>query len=257
MMNRRERVAATWKQFGSAPLGADGAARAEGRAHSDKSREDKSPAFFCLCGAGRAARPCADMKRTTPSGDSQASSSPIRTRVQGLDICDQMHCWPATPTVGHSVARSRAAKTEHEAGVYHMLTGQAQTRRCAMPIQSAHRPAPSPQRRRHSCSILPHPAPCRPGRHDTATSDTIGVTYSGQAIGFPRAALRSSRTQGAPRTGETPLCPGHRLRTSARIAGRLERAVAPASRPTNGRLQNSPGTRAIGTFYEAGDAHFA
>src|SRR3954452_17549502 len=63
-----------------------------------------------------------DMKPDAPAGI-KSLFSPIRTRVSGIEICDQMPLL-AKHTDKLAIVRSYThPSNEHEAGVYHVLTG--------------------------------------------------------------------------------------------------------------------------------------
>src|SRR4051812_1012048 len=139
-----------------------------------------------------------DMKPDAPAGI-RSEFRPIATRVPGIQICDRMPRL-AKHTDKLAVVRSVShPSNEHEAGVYHMLTGR--------PNPSLR--VPTNQRRRSdfpnvgailSSFCPPGPLPAsvtipQPIGHD-------GVTYAGTYAGFLGPRFDPLEMRGVPRAGE-------------------------------------------------------
>jgi hypothetical protein len=241
MLDRRD-LMLRLGQFGLGALTLPGLLRAEGAA-APRARA-KSCLLLFLWG-GPPQQDLWDLKPDAPLGI-RSHFRPIRTRVPGIDICDQMPLL-ARHTDKLAVVRSVThPSNEHEAGVYHMLTGKPNP---ALRV-------PTNQRRRSdfpnvaavlSSFSAPGPVPAsvtvpQPIGHD-------GVTYAGTYAGFLGPRHDPLELRGAPRTGEPPfaLAPPagvgpSRLRARQGLLQRLEARER--------ALQNHPATRALGTFHE-------
>src|SRR5205807_1696307 len=99
-----------------------GLLRAEG-AHAPTARARTKSCILLFLWGGPPQQDLWDMKPDAPVGI-RSHFKPIRTRVPGIDICDQMPLL-ARHTDKLAIVRSvTRPNNEHEAGVYHMLTGK-------------------------------------------------------------------------------------------------------------------------------------
>ena len=167
-----------------------------------------------------------DMKPDAPAGV-RSLFKPIRTRVPGIDICDQMPLL-ARHTDRVAVVRSVTHNsTVHEASVYHMLTGRTdptlvvprnQRKRSEFPFFGSVISSFSPRSSLPACVTIP-----RPIGHD-------GVTYAGTYAGFlgPRhdplelKAAPNAREQAAHSTTLAPGLDEARLNARHGLLHRLE-----------------------------------
>src|SRR5262245_49565007 len=122
MLHRRD-LMLRLGQYGLGGLTLPGLLRAEGAKRSPaRSGRAKSCILVFLWG-GPPQQDLWDMKPDAPAGI-RSHFSPIRTRVPGIDICDQMPLL-AKHTDKLAVVRSVThPSNEHEVGVYHMLAGK-------------------------------------------------------------------------------------------------------------------------------------
>jgi hypothetical protein len=243
MLNRRDAMLRLG-QFGLGALTLPGLLRAEGaRAPHGKARA-KSCILVFLWG-GPPQQDLWDMKPDAPAGI-RSQFMPIRTRVPGLDVCDQM---PLLARHADKLAVVRSVthpSNEHEASVYHMLTGK--------PNPSLR--VPTNVRKR---SDFPNIAGVmsyfsKPG--GLPASVTVpgpighdGITYAGTYAGFLGPRYDPLELRGPPQTGEPPfaLTPPKDVATG-RLRSRqtLLRQIESRERA----LQNHPATRALGGFHE-------
>src|SRR5438270_10243690 len=178
MLNRRDAMLQLG-QFGLGALTLPGLLRAEGeRALAGRARAKACILLFLWGGPPQ--QDLWDMKPDAPEGI-RSQFKPIRTRVPGIDICDQMPLL-ARHTDKLAIVRSVThPSNEHEAGVYHMLTGKPnpalrvptnQRRRSEFPNVAGIVSYFSPPAALPASVTLPTPI-----GHD-------GVTYSGTYAGF-------------------------------------------------------------------------
>jgi hypothetical protein len=187
-----------------------------------------------------------DMKPDAPQGI-RSLFQPIRTRVPGIDVCDQMPLL-AQHTDKVAVLRSLTHNsTVHEASVYHVLTGR----------QNPTLISPRNQRRRtdfpHFGSVISHFSP--PG--DLPASVTVprpighdGVTYAGTYAGFLGPRNDPMEPREAPNSNDQPA---HSVGLSADLAAsRLiaRRGLLNLMEEQDRRLQGSRATEALGGFRE-------
>jgi hypothetical protein len=244
MLNRRDALLQLG-QYGLGALTLPGLLQAEGtRAVRHPRRKAKSCILIFLWG-GPPQQDLWDMKPDAPAGI-RSLFKPIRTRVPGIDICDQMPRL-ARHTDKLAIVRSVThPSNEHEVGVYHMLTGK-QNPRLRVPLN---------QRKRSDfpnvASVVSYFTP--PG--SMPASVTIpqpighdGVTYTGTYAGLLGPRYDPLELRGAPRTGEPPfaLSPPADV-GSGRLTGR--RSLLQRIESAERTLQNHPATKALGTFHE-------
>src|SRR5579872_623682 len=186
-----------------------------------------------------------DMKPDAPQGV-RSLFQPIRTRVPGIDICDQMPRL-AEQTDKVAVVRSVTHNSNvHEASCYHMLTGR----------QNPTLISPRNQRRRSDFPMLgsvvsyfaqPGGLPAsvtipRPIGHD-------GVTYAGTYAGFLGPRYDPLEVKEAPNSNDQPA---HALAAPDLDQSRLlaRRGLLTALEAQERRLQDSRATEALGVFHE-------
>src|SRR4051794_3595002 len=142
-----------------------------------------------------------DMKPDAPSGI-KSQFSPIRTRVPGIQICDQMPLL-AKHTDKLAIVRSYThPSNEHEAGVYHVLTGKP----------NPQLRVPTNQRKR---SDFPNVAGVvsyfsEPGKMPASVTLPTpvghdGVTYSGTHAGFLGPKYDALEMKAAHRSTDAPF----------------------------------------------------
>jgi hypothetical protein len=186
------------------------------------------------------------MKPDAPQGI-RSLFQPIRTRVPGIEICDQMPLL-AQHTAKVTVLRSLTHNsTVHEPSVYHVLTGR----------QNPTLISPRNQRRRtdfpHFGSVIAHFSP--PG--DLPANVTIprpighdGVTYAGTYAGFLGPRCDPMEPREAPNSNDPPA---HAVSLSADLAAsRLiaRRGLLNLIEEQDRLLQASRATEALGGFRE-------
>jgi hypothetical protein len=245
MLDRRDAMLRLG-QFGLGALTLPGLLGAEARGAMP--RDGKATAKSCILvflWGGPPQQDLWDLKPDAPAGI-RSLFKPIRTRVPGIDVCDQMPLL-ARHTDKLAVVRSVShPSNEHEAGVYHMLTGR--------PNPSLR--VPTNVRKRSDfpnvASVLsyfaaPQGLPAavtipQPVGHD-------GVTYAGTYAGFLGPRHDPLELRGIPRAGEPPFAltpPADvgpaRVRARQGLLRRLEALER--------KLQNHPDTRALGDFHE-------
>ena len=186
-----------------------------------------------------------DMKPDAPAGI-RSLFRPIRTRVPGLDVCDQMPLL-AKHTDKLAVVRSVTHNsTVHEASCYHMLTGR----------QNPSLISPRNQRRRTDFPNLagvvsyftpPGAMPAgvtipRPIGHD-------GVTYAGTYAGFLGPRYDPLEPKEAPNSNDPPA---HAVTAPDLDTSRLQarRGLLNALEAQERRLQDGRATEALGAFHE-------
>jgi hypothetical protein len=242
MLHRRDAMMRLG-QLGLGSLTLPGLLRAEET--SAAKRKAKSCIFIFLWG-GPPQQDLWDMKPDAPMGI-RSQFQPIRTVVPGIDVCDQM---PRLAGVMDKVAILRSLthpSNEHEAGVYHILTGK--------PNPSLR--APGNFRRRSDfpnvASIVSYfqepgvmPASVtipRPIGHD-------GITYAGTYAGFLGPRYDPMELKEAPNSTDQPshaMSLPESMSTSRLIARRgLLRLIDEQDRV----LQKSPVTDGLGSFHE-------
>jgi hypothetical protein len=186
-----------------------------------------------------------DMKPDAPAGI-RSLFSPIRTRVPGVLICDQMPLL-AKQTDKLAIVRSVShPSNEHEAGVYHMLTGRPNPSLRVPTNQRTRRDFPNVG------AIVSHFTPAGSVPASVTIPRPIGhggVTYAGTHAGFlgpkddpleVRAAAGSSE---APFALSPPADVGlDRLSARQGLLSRIEAA--------DRRLQNHPAASALGGYHE-------
>jgi hypothetical protein len=244
MLNRRDALIGLG-QFGLGALTLPGLLRAESAAGRARPGKRAKSCILVFLWGGPPQQDLWDMKPDAPAGI-RSLFSPIRTRVPGITICDQM---PLLARQMGKVAVVRSVthpSNEHEAGVYHMLTGK--------PNPSLR--VPTNQRKRTdfpnvasvlSCFARPGPMPAavtipQPIGHD-------GVTYSGTYAGFLGPRHDPLELRGAPQTGHPPfaLTPPAGV-GPARVASR--RSLLARVEAHEKALQDHPAAKSLGTFYE-------
>ena len=144
-----------------------------------------------------------DMKPDAPAGI-RSLFRPIRTRVPGLDVCDQMPLL-ARHTDKVAVVRSVTHNSSvHEASVYHMLTGRQdptlisprnQRKRSEFPFFGSVVSHFTPPGALPACVTVP-----RPIGHD-------GVTYAGTYAGFLGPRHDPLELKPAPNSNDQPSHP--------------------------------------------------
>ncbi len=187
-----------------------------------------------------------DMKPDAPQGI-RSEFKPIRTRVPGIDICDQMPLL-AQHTDKIAVVRSVTHNsTVHEASVYHMLTGR----------QNPTLISPRNQRRRtdfpNMGSVVSYFSPGgvlpasvtvpRPIGHD-------GVTYAGTYAGFLGTRHDPLELREAPNSSDQPTHPlalPNQIDDSRLLA---RHGLLNLLEEQDRRLQDRRSTEALGGFYE-------
>src|SRR6516165_7149794 len=121
MLHRRDAMLRLG-QLGLGALTLPGLLRAQESVPPSSRRHAKSCIYLFLWG-GPPQQDLWDLKPDAPAGI-RSLFKPIRTRVPGIDICDQMPLL-ARHTDKLAIVRSVThPSNEHEAGVYHMLTGK-------------------------------------------------------------------------------------------------------------------------------------
>ena len=245
MLNRRDAML----RLGSLGLGAltlPGLLRAnaaEATAPAPK-RRARSCIYVFLWG-GPPQQDLWDMKPDAPQGV-RSLFQPIKTRVPGIDICDQMPRL-ARHTDKLAVVRSVTHNsTVHEASCYHMLTGR----------QNPSLISPRNQRRRTDFPNLagvvsyftpPGAMPAgvtipRPIGHD-------GVTYAGTYAGFLGPRYDPLEPKEAPNSNDPPA---HAVTAPDLDTSRLQarRGLLNALEAQERRLQDGRATEALGAFHE-------
>jgi hypothetical protein len=186
-----------------------------------------------------------DMKPAAPAGI-RSLFTPIRTRVPGIAICDQMPLL-AKHTDKLAIVRSVThPSNEHEAGVYHMLTGKPNPRLRVPTNQRTRRDFPNvagvvsyftPPGVMPASVTLPTPI-----GHD-------GVTYAGTHAGFLGPRYDPLELKAAHQSSDAPfpLAPPPDVAID-RLQGRqgLLQRIESAERT----LQNHPATSGLGAFHE-------
>src|SRR4051794_35324507 len=176
MLNRRDALL----QLGQFGLGALTLPGLLGAAEAPAGRARAKSCIYLFLWGGPPQQDLWDMKPDAPAGI-RSQFHPIRTRVPGIDVCDQMPLL-ARQTDQVAVVRSVTHNsTVHEASVYHMLTGRQdptlvvprnQRKRSEFPFLGSVISSFSPRGPLPACVTIP-----RPIGHD-------GVTYSGTYAGF-------------------------------------------------------------------------
>jgi hypothetical protein len=243
MLHRRDAMLRLG-QFGLGALGLPGLLRGESSRAQKRSGKAKSCILVFLWG-GPPQQDLWDMKPDAPAGI-RSQFAPIRTRVPGIHICDQMPRL-ARHTDKLAIVRSVThPSNEHEAGVYHMLTGK--------PNPSLR--VPTNQRKRSDfpnvagvVSWFSEPGPLPAGVTLPTPIGHDGVTYSGTHAGFlgPKYdPLELKAAQGSA-AASFPLAPPADV-VSARLVARqtLLRRIESTERV----LQNHPATAGLGAFHE-------
>jgi hypothetical protein len=186
-----------------------------------------------------------DMKPDAPAGI-RSQFAPIRTRVPGIDICDQM---PRLAKHTDKLAIIRSVthpSNEHEAGVYHMLTGKPNPR---LRVPTNHRTRSDFPNVAGIVSYFTSPGAMpasvtlpTPVGHD-------GVTYAGTHAGFLGPRYDPLELKAAHRSTDAPfpLAPPADVgadRVTARhgLLKRIELAEK--------ALQKHPATSGLGAFHE-------
>jgi hypothetical protein len=250
MLHRRDAMLRLG-QYGMGALTLPGLLRAENAQHGPRSGERnygsgraKSCILLFLWG-GPPQQDLWDMKPDAPAGI-RSQFAPIRTRVPGIHICDQM---PRLARLTDKLAIVRSVthpSNEHEAGVYHMLTGKPNPRLRVPTNQRTRRDFPN------AAAVVSHFTP--PGV--VPASVTIpqpighdGVTYCGTYAGFLGPKDDPLEMRPAHRSNEVsfPLTPASdvgidRLSVRRSLLERLE-----ASERV---LQNNGAAGALGGFQE-------
>jgi hypothetical protein len=187
-----------------------------------------------------------DLKPDAPQGI-RSLFRPIRTRVAGIDICDQM---PLLAVHTDKVALLRSLthpSNVHEPSVYHVLTGK----------QNPTLIVPRNQRRRTDFpnlgSVVAHFSPLgdlpasvtvpRPIGHD-------GVTYAGTYAGFLGPRYDPMEVQAAANSGEQPA---HPIAPAPGLdAGRVQarRGLLHLIEAQERSLQQNRAAEGLGGFYE-------
>src|SRR5262245_44605258 len=185
-----------------------------------------------------------DMKPDAPAGI-KSQFAPIRTRVPGIQICDQMPLL-AKHTDKLAVVRSYThPSNEHEAGVYHVLTGKA----------NPQLRVPTNQRKR---SDFPNVAGVvsyfsEPGKMPASVTLPTpvghdGTTYAGTHAGFLGPKYDALELKGAHRSNDSlPLAAREEI-SPQRMAERgtlLQRIEA-----KDRALQKSQAGSGLGAFHE-------
>jgi hypothetical protein len=243
MLNRRDAMI----RLGSLGLGALTLPRLlranTGGAYAPK-RRARSCIYIFLWG-GPPQQDLWDMKPDAPQGI-RSLFQPIKTRVPGLDICDQMPLL-ARHTDKLAVVRSLThGSNVHEESCYHMLTGRQQPGLIS----------PRNQRRRTdfpnvggvvSYFTPPGPMPAsvtvpRPIGHD-------GVTYAGTHAGFLGPRYDPLEPKEAPNSSEPPA---HAVTAPDLDTARLQarRGLLDVLEAQERRLNDARGTEALGAFHE-------
>lgn len=165
-----------------------------------RSAKAKSCIFLFLWG-GPPQQDLWDMKPNAPTGI-KSHFAPIRTRVPGIDVCDQMPLL-ARHTDKLAIVRSLThPSNEHEAGVYHVLTGKPnpslrvpinQRKRSDFPNVAGVVSYFTPPGVLPASVTLPTPV-----GHD-------GVTYSGTYAGFLGPKYDALELRPAHQSKETPF----------------------------------------------------
>jgi hypothetical protein len=243
MLNRRDAMI----RLGSLGLGAltlPGLLRANTSAVNASKRRAKSCIYIFLWG-GPPQQDLWDMKPDAPQGV-RSLFQPIKTRVPGIDICDQMPRL-AQHTDKLAVVRSVTHNsTVHEASCYHMLTGR----------QNPTLISPRNQRRRtdfpNLAGVVSHFTPTgampasvtipRPIGHD-------GVTYAGTYAGFLGPRCDPLEPKEAPNSNDPPA---HAVTAPDLDRSRLlaRHGLLNVLEAQERRLQDSRATEALGAFHE-------
>jgi hypothetical protein len=197
MLHRRDAMLRLG-QYGLGALTLPGLLEARARERDHGSGKAKSCILVFLWG-GPPQQDLWDMKPDAPAGI-RSLFAPIRTRVPGIHVCDQM---PRLAKHTDKVAIVRSLthpSNEHEAGVYHMLTGKPNPRLRVPTNQRNRRDFPN------VAAVVSHFTP--PGA--VPASVTIpqpighdGVTYCGTYAGFLGPKDDPLEMRPAPRTGES------------------------------------------------------
>ncbi len=242
MLNRRDAMLELG-QFGLGALTLPGLLRAAEERPARRARA-KSCILLFLWG-GPPQQDLWDMKPDAPQGI-RSHFKPIRTRVPGIDVCDRMPLL-ARHTDKLAVVRSVThPSNEHEAGVYHMLTGKPnpalrvptnQRKRSDFPNVAGVTSYFTPPGIMPASVTIPQPI-----GHD-------GVTYAGTHAGFLGPRYDPLELRGAHRAGEAPfaLAPPpdvgpRRMQARHSLLGRIEARER--------ALQNHPHARSLASFHE-------
>ena len=202
MLHRRDAMLRLG-QLGLGGLTLPGLLHADPPAAGDAPRRRAKSCIYLFLWGGPPQQDLWDMKPEAPVGI-RSQVSPIRTRVPGIDVCDQMPLL-AQHTDKIAVVRSVThGSNVHEASVYHMLTGR----------QNPTLVVPRNQRRRTDFpffgSVVSHFSPPgglpaavtipRPVGHD-------GVTYAGTYAGFLGPRDDPLELREAPNSNDQPTHP--------------------------------------------------
>ena len=244
MPNRRDMMLRLG-QFGLGTLTLPGLLQAES-APAPRKRTGKAKSCILLfLWGGPPQQDLWDMKPNAPAGI-RSLFSPIRTRVPSIHICDQMPLL-ARHTDKLAIVRSVThPSNEHEAGVYHMLTGKPNPqlrvptnvrKRSDFPNAAGIVSYFTPPGALPASVTLPTPI-----GHD-------GVTYAGTHAGFLGPRYDPLELRAAHRSSDAPFplalpADVHATRLAARqgLLGRIEAAEK--------TLQKHPATTGLGAFHE-------
>ncbi len=243
MLNRRDMMLRLG-QFGLGSLTLPALLRAETAAPRPRTGKAKSCILIFLWG-GPPQQDLWDMKPDAPTGI-RSQFAPIRTRVPGIDICDQMPLL-ARHTDKLAIVRSVThPSNEHEAGVYHMLTGKPNPRlrvptnvrkRSDFPNVAGIVSYFSPPGNMPASVTLPTPV-----GHD-------GVTYAGTHAGFLGPKYDPLELKAAHRSSDAPFPLAAPADVApARLAAR--QGLLQHIERTEKVLQNHPATSGLGAFHE-------
>jgi hypothetical protein len=244
MLHRRDAMLRLG-QFGLGALTLPGLLRAEAEKRTEGGGKARSCILIFLWG-GPPQQDLWDLKPDAPAGV-RSLFGVARTRVPGIDFSDQQPLL-ARCTDRLAVVRSVThPSNEHEAGVYHMLTGK--------PNPSLR--VPTNVRKRSdfpnvAAALSATVGPAGPMPASVTIPQPIGhdgVTYSGTYAGFLGPRHDPLELRGAPNAGEAPfaLTPPADV-GPARMQGR--RGLLQRLEAQERALQDHPATRALGTFHE-------
>jgi hypothetical protein len=245
MLHRRDAMIRLG-QLGLGALGLPGLLHATPSSTPRKNTGKAKSCIYVFLWGGPPQQDLWDMKPDAPQGI-RSLFEPIRTRVPGIDICDQM---PLLARHTDKVAIVRSVthpSTVHEASVYHMLTGR----------QNPTLISPRNQRRRtdhpNLGSIVSYfsepgglPASVtipRPIGHD-------GVTYAGTFAGFLGPRYDPLELHEAPNSTDQPA---HPMALPVQIDdSRLlaRHGMLKLLEDQDRRLQDNRATEALGGYYE-------
>jgi hypothetical protein len=245
MLHRRD-LMLRLGQYGLGALSLPGLLAAESRPRKQGERPSKARScILVFLWGGPPQQDLWDMKPDAPSGI-RSLFRPVRTRTPGIDICDRMPLL-AKQTDKLAIVRSLThPSNEHEAGVYHMLTGKPNPTLRVPTNQRTRRDFPNvsgvvarftPPGAVPASVTIPQPI-----GHD-------GVTYCGTHAGFLGPRYDPLELRAPVRSREAPfaLVPPEGV-DAPRLSARrslLERIEAHER-----VLQKDPGASALGGFHE-------